>query len=105
VAYVYWVSTRLSYGVKFGVIDEQGGLPRSWCLIYPHGPQNRVKSEWGTFPVDSKTHMWLVAIAMVTASRETEALNQNAAFTESNLDLSYVVVSEVRRFCVFASSY
>ncbi|TYL46843.1 Tex family protein [Marinomonas sp. IMCC 4694] len=80
-------------GVKLAVIDEQGNV-LDYGVIYPHGPQNRVKEAQDKLLALIRQHSihW-VAIGNGTASRETESL-VNALIKDENLTCRSAVVSE-----------
>ena len=80
-------------GVKLAVIDEQGGL-LDHGVIYPHGPQNRIKEANDVLStLISKHNVGWVAIGNGTASRETEKL-LNELISDAKLDCRAIVVSE-----------
>lgn len=80
-------------GVKLAVIDEQGTL-LDQGVIYPHGPQNRIKEASDVLlTLISRHKIGWVAIGNGTASRETEKQIKEL-ISEKKLDCRAIVVNE-----------
>lgn len=80
-------------GCKVAVMDDTG-LLLDYTTIYPTEPQNKVelsKNKLNEFI--EKYNVNIIAIGNGTASRETEVIVAEM-IQESNLDVSYIIVSE-----------
>lgn len=80
-------------GCKVAVMDDTG-LLLDYTTIYPTEPQNKVeqsKNKLNEFI--EKYNVNIIAIGNGTASRETEVIVAQM-IQESNLDVSYIIVSE-----------
>lgn len=80
-------------GCKVAVMDDTG-LLLDYATIYPTAPQNKVEqSKTKLNEFIKKYNVNIIAIGNGTASRETEVVVAEM-IQESNLDVSYIIVSE-----------